>query len=121
MITKNYDIVSAHKANVKDLNDIQKDDVVISITLSVSSKEEDKQAVLYVGVDLDVNDLSGNFIPIEDLNKEQLIKWALLNIDEEKLKRIDRILRNKLDHYKEPVKTPIVSDKKIVNFNKEDE
>lgn len=117
MVNKNYDIVSAYKGTVKDLNDIQKDDVVISIGLLVSSKEEDKYAELYVGINLKIDDLSKEFIPFEKLTKDKLIEWSLETLDEEKSKRIDRILRNKLDNYKEPVKTPVVSNKEVFKID----
>lgn len=113
---KKYDINSVYKGTVKDLNDIQKDDVIISFHLAVSSKEGDKRAELYVGIDLKIDDLSGEFIPVEELTKGKLIEWALATIDKDKSKQIDRILRNKLDHYKEPVKTPVIVDKKIIEF-----
>lgn len=116
MVNKSYDVVSVYKGTVKDLNGIQKEDVIISFHLLVSSKEGDKYAELRVGIDLKIDDLSGDFIPVEELNKGKLIEWALATIDKEKSKQIDRILRNKLDHYKEPVKTPVIVDKEIIEF-----
>lgn len=116
MINKNYDVQNVYKARVKDLNDVEKDDVIISFQLLISSTEENKSAELLVGIELNIDDISTDFISINQLTKEKLIEWALATIDEEKSKKIDRILKNKLDNYKEPVKTPVVVERKIFDI-----
>lgn len=108
---KSYEPINIFKADVKDLNDLEKKDVVISYHLQVTAKEGDKFAVLNIGVDLNVEDLSGHFIPIEELSKNDLIKWGLDSLTEQKKNLMDRILKNKLEHFQEEKKKPIIINK----------
>lgn len=98
MIQKTYNVKNIVKAlSVTDTLGNIKSDVVIRYLLLVTGTENEKSADISVVIDLNLDDLSGEFKAIETITKQDLITWGINAMSEDKAAKVDEILEAKLN------------------------
>jgi hypothetical protein len=63
--------------SVTDLNENQKDDVLLSVTLEFTKTEVDVSASLKKEVKMNMDYLPENFVPLSEITEETKVQWAL--------------------------------------------
>ena len=115
MIQKTYDIKNVVKAlSVTDTLGNVKSDVVIHYLLLVTGTKDEKSADISVVIDLNLDDLSGEFKAIETITKQDLITWGIDAMPEDKAAKVDAVLEAKLNApaSEEAAAKPVIVDRR---------
>ena len=115
MIQKTYDIKNVVKAlSVTDTLGNVKSDVVIQYLLLVTGTKDEKSADISVVIDLNLDDLSGEFKAIETITKQDLITWGINAMPEDKAAKVDAVLEAKLNApaSEEAAAKPVIVDRR---------
>ena len=115
MIQKTYDIKNVVKAlSVTDTLGNVKSDVVIQYLLLVTGTKDEKSADISVVIDLNLDDLSGEFKAIETITKQDLITWGIDTMPEDKAAKVDAVLEAKLNApaSEEAAAKPVIVDRR---------
>lgn len=89
-------IKSTISESVVDLNQNQKDDVLLSVVLEFTKTEGDISAILQKEIHMNIDYLPEDFVPLSQITEETKVEWALNNITEKQWYGINYNLEKQL-------------------------